>query len=128
MFEYKGWLTLSFDSYEENFEKLQEQILILSEYIIKLNNDFQFAKIINCTENYTLSVVGVLNHENGVLKDVENLLNFVREILPASFGVIYYRDQDGLDYNSYIVIRLAKAKIERQSDYILSPCVPIIEE
>lgn len=128
MFEYKGWLTLSYDTYEEDFLKLQEQIPILNKSIEKFNNIAQFAKIVNCNENYVLSLIGILNHENGKIKELNDLLVFISKILPATYGVIYVRDQDGLDYNNYIVIRLAKGKIERFSDYILSPCLPTIED
>ncbi|PIF45763.1 immunity protein 7 of polymorphic toxin system [Chryseobacterium sp. 52] len=128
MFDYKGWIALSYDSYEEDFVKLKVQISILNERIAKFNSEAQFAKIVNCNENYTLSLIGTLNHENGLIQELKDLLNFIGKILPATYGVIYYRDQDGLDYNSYVVLRLAKSKVEKQTDHILSPCVPIIED
>ncbi|KQT27026.1 hypothetical protein ASG22_20435 [Chryseobacterium sp. Leaf405] len=128
MFDYKGWLTLSYDPYEEDAIKLKEQISDLNEHIINLNNNAQFAKVINCNENYTLSLIGTLNHENGMINELKQLLNFIGKILPGTYGVIYYRDQDGLNYNSYIVLRLAKSKVEILSDYILSPCIPTIED
>ena len=128
MFEYQGWITLSYNTYEEDFINLQEQIIILDKYITNFNNTSQFAKIINCNENYVMSLIGTLNHANGVLKEIENLLDLVRKLLPASFGIIYYRDQDGAYYNNYFIIRLAKGKLEKITDNVLSPCFPLIED
>lgn len=128
MFEYKGWITLSSDSYEENFSRLKEQVAFLEKDIIKFNGSSQFSKIINCNEDYTLSLIGVLNHENGIVKEIKDLLHHIAEVLPASFGVIYYRDQEGDYENHYFVIRLAKGKLEEFNDHILSPCFPVIED
>ncbi|MDQ1097180.1 MULTISPECIES: Imm7 family immunity protein [Chryseobacterium] len=127
MFEYKGWITLSFDSYEENFLKLKEQIIFLDECIDKYNNSSQFAKIVNCNENYVLSLIAVTNHENGILEDIKALLSLIAKVLPASYGVIFYRDQEGSHSNNYFVIRLSKGTVEEFTDVILSPCLPVIE-
>lgn len=127
MFEYKGWITLSFDSYEEDFLKLKEQIFFLDKFIDKYNNSSQFAKIVNCNENYVLSLIAVTNHENGILEDIKVLLSLIAKVLPASYGVIFYRDQEGSHSNNYFVIKLSKGTIEEFTDVILSPCLPVIE-
>ncbi len=128
MFEYKGWITLSSDSYEEDFLRLKEQVAFLEKKISKFNSSSQFSKIINCNGDYTMSLIGVLNHENGIIEEIKDLLQHIAEVLPASFGVIYYRDQEGDHENHYFVIRLAKGKLEEFNDHILSPCFPIIED
>lgn len=128
MFEYKGWITLSLNSYEEDFSKLKQQVILLDKYISKFNSTAQFAKIINCNENYILSIMGVLNHENGILLDIETLLKFIGEVLPSSYGIIFHRDQEGEDDNYYITIKMTKGKIEEFKDNILSPCSPVIED
>lgn len=128
MFEYQGWITLSYNTYEEDFIKLQEQIIILEKYISNFNNTSQFTKIVNCNESFVMSLIGVFNHENGILKEIINLLDFISENLPASFGIIYYRNQNGADYNNYFIMRLAKGKLEKMTDNVLSPCFPVIED
>lgn len=127
MFEYKGWITLELDPYEEDFQMLKEQVSLLEKYLNTLNSFSQFSKIVNCNENYILSLIGVLNHENGILEDIKALLRYIGEILPASYGVIYYRDHEGSSHNHYFIIRLAKGKLEEFADTILSPCLPVIE-
>lgn len=128
MFEYKGWITLSSDPYEEDFFRLKEQVAFLEKKISNFNSSSQFSKIINCNEDYTMALIGVLNHENGIIEELKSLLHHIAEVLPASFGVIYYRDQGGNYENHYFVIRLAKGKLEEYNDHILSPCFPIIED
>ncbi|GAB0157211.1 hypothetical protein CHRYSEOSP005_24820 [Chryseobacterium sp. Alg-005] len=128
MFEYKGWVTLSFDPYEEDFPKLKKQVVFLEKNINKFNNSSQFSKIVNCNENYILSLMGVLNHKNGTLEDIKALLCLIGEVLPASYGIIFYRDEEGSNFNNYFIIRLTKGKLEEFTDNLLSPCFPIIED
>lgn len=127
MFEYKGWVTLEFDPYEEDFTKLKEQISLLENTLHTFNNFSQFSTIINCNESYILPLIGVLNHENDILEEMKTLLRYIGEILPASYGVVYYRDHEGSSSNNYFIIRLSKGKLEEFADNILSPCFPIIE-
>lgn len=127
MFEYKGNVSLSFDSYEENFPQLTKGIKILSEKINRYNNTSQFSQIINCNENYELVIVGNLNHENGFLNDLKMLLKFIQEKLPGSYGLIFFRNHENEDHDSFSILRLSKKGIELIKDSLLSPCSYFIE-
>ncbi|SHE56009.1 Imm7 family immunity protein [Chryseobacterium takakiae] len=128
MFEYRGWIVLAFDGYEEDFSKLKDGVAILSKRINIHKNIAQFSQIINSNESYELLMVGNLNHENGFLEDLKSLLNYVKEILPASYGLLFLRNQENEDFDKFSVLRMSKKGIELLEDTLLSPCSEFIED
>ena len=51
------------------------------------------------------------------------------KIAEGSYGLLYiWNDEDSRNYNSFIVHRLARGKVQILQDAMLSPVVPILED
>jgi len=48
--------------------------------------------------------------------------------LPGSWGVIYWRDDEGEPRNAYRIMRIARGQVTWHDDTLLSPCNPVIED
>ena len=58
-----------------------------------------------------------------------NLYNLVAEKAIGSYGLLYvYDDESKSDNNRFVIYKLARGKIEKSADSLLSPCIPTVED
>lgn len=126
MVELHCWITIR-ETYEisddENIEKLlpflNKELNELAYYNIKIKRmNGECYMEFSIFENHFASA-----------KEALNLFTKVGEIAKGSYGLLYiHDDEDKYSYNSFQVWRLARGKITKFDDTILSPYVPTAEE
>lgn len=127
MVEVHSWITLR-ETYkvvdDDNIEALIKQINDEIEKIeypqiqIKVNNG-----------NYYIEFSVYTNHMSSDINDLIVFFGTVGKIAEGSYGLLYIRnDEDSHNYNSFIIHRLARGKVQILQDAMLSPVVPILED
>ena len=127
MVEIHGWITIR-ETYEvtdeENFEMILKQVKVELEKLnycdpqIKWINGECFIEFLSCTNHMSLDV-----------KELLSFFGIVGKVAKGSYGLLYiHNDEDEDNYNSFMVYRLARGKVEIYQDDLLSPIVPTIED
>lgn len=132
MYEYHGWITIreSFsndDEWDSQFDEILDQIkseLKKSD----LGNGLTDIRSVNGSEFFVVG--GFHNHSNGTTDGLLRFFKFVSEKAKGSYGVLYIHDDEDLngEDNEFQVYVLAKGKLEKKKDILLSPYVPVVEE
>lgn len=57
------------------------------------------------------------------------IFRWVSENLPGSYGLLYvHDDEDAEDNNRFVVWKLVRGILTRESDTFLSPFIPVVED
>lgn len=132
MFEYHGWITLRDSFSEENeFESNFDEALSLIEETLlqsELGNGLVDVRAVNGTYYVTLNAFQ--NHEAGLIGRLLQFYRYVAEKAVGSYGLLYiHNDEDASgEDNDFQVYVLAKGRVEKKRDVLLSPYVPTVEE
>lgn len=125
MFEFHGWIVLRYHTQDIN-ETLQDKAY--SKFIDYLK-DVDTEKLSNIKRRNGLdswTITGLHNHRSNYVLDI---YMWVSENLPGSYGLLYvHDDEDAEDNNKFVVWRLARGILTRESDTFLSPYVPVVED
>ena len=87
--------------------------------------------IVPLNGQYFLNITGAFNRRRAEAIFIDDVLEYVRERLPGSWGLLYERDDESAEPDVKNVFRvkvLARGRLTRQIDPFLSPCVPTIED
>lgn len=130
MYEVHGWFCLSESPEEGDIGGLAHAVRQIESMIVERRYDSMALSVRPFNGIYYLTVSGGMNRrrEEGIL--IDDLLEFVRQTLPGSYGLLYERDDETLEppgANSFRVTVLARGRLEVKTDPFLSPCDPVIE-
>ena len=127
MVEVHGWITIR-ETYEatdeENFDEIlklidveMKKLKYCNPQIVRINGEC-FIELLACTNHMSLDV-----------KELISFFEIVGKVAKGSYGLLYvHNDEDKDNYNSFVVHRLARGKVEIYRDTLLSPIVPTIED
>lgn len=134
MVELHGWANIresyfmfDDDTDEDHLEQIVEEIKLK---ILGLQWQSGLADLRVVNDHYHLSINIFTNHRDGRIDDVFRLYEFIADIAPGSYGLMYvYDDEDkqGRD-NEFLVYVLAKGKLTENKDQYLSPYITTVEE
>lgn len=127
MVEVHGWITIR-ETYEVTDEENFDEILnLINVEIKKLNYCNPQIKRIN--GECFIELLACTNHMSLDVKEMISFFDIVGKVAKGSYGLLYlHNDEDKDNYNSFVVYRLARGKVEMYQDSLLSPIVPIIED
>ncbi|SEB20862.1 Imm7 family immunity protein [Paenibacillus sp. 276b] len=130
MYEYHGWATIresaSFEEDEDQYELVIQQ---LKEYVQELEWPSGVLDLRAVNGDFQLWIAGLNNHKPVSKYDPTEVLKKVGEIAPGSYGVLYVRDSDDLEFsNQFKVYSLIRGGITEHHDTFLSPFIPKLED
>jgi hypothetical protein len=138
MYEFHGWFRLAETPDQVNAGGLAEKLAELGPAIAQFGPVGSSAKL-NFAD--TLPCVRITGHTNRVRRDpggdtdVDEFLDELIRLLPASWGMPYERSNDSADEisasaggNSFRVRVLSQGTLTMHADPFLSPCMPVIED
>ena len=131
MYEFHGWVALSDSTYESDFEVVAAGVAELGTLLEGFPSPLVAARIEPRNGQYFLSLEGLTNHKGRVAALLDEVLAYVCERLPGSYGLVYVRDDEGeleADRNVFRVRVIARGGIDERADPFLSPCRPTIED
>jgi hypothetical protein len=127
MFEYHGWISISETTCEaeDNPELLESLITQIARVVRQLQDDFSKVELFTKNGSHYLRLDGDRDHtQYWVLQ----LFEKVGELAKGSYGLLYVRDDEDLEYaNEFQVWRMARGRVSREKDPFLSPCIPVLE-
>ena len=131
MYEYHGWANIRENTFsiEEDEDNISSIIESIRQYISSLKWNSGLLDICPVNGEYHLILTGFSNHSY-VEKDIINLYNFVAEISPGSYGLLYVHDDEDMNGNdnSFSVFVLTRGSLRRHKDPFLSPFIPVVED
>jgi len=125
MFEYHGWLNISNSLDGENEDNL---LSIIKSIKSKFPEGLQTNRLLELRAingDYVLHCAGVSNRHNSEIDFVLSLFHEIPKIAIGTYGLLYIRNTE---LNHFDVYKIAKGKITKLKDTLLSPCIPQIEE
>lgn len=131
MFEFHGWFVIK-ETLEDRFEDNTTQII---SDLRSLLNPLEWASgafdLKPFNGMYCLNITGHANRPRRYHQDIDQLLNFLAQKTPGSYGLLYWRDDEddsSPGRTNFHVRVLARGTIVDRFDPFLSPAVPTIEE
>ncbi|CAN7742779.1 Imm7 family immunity protein [Paenibacillus sp. LjRoot56] len=125
MFEFHGWIVLRYHTHDTS-EVLQDEAYSKFMNYLKVVDTEGLSNIKrrNGLDSWVIS--GLHNHFSSY---VLGIYEWVSENLPGSYGLLYiHDDEDVEDYNKFIVWKLTRGIISRETDSLLSPYIPVVED
>ena len=124
MFEFHGWAVLRGDAERPVPKTFVTTVNAQLEELHDRLSQFQISQVGNGMT--VLTAHGLRNHPQ---QQVFALFEWIAEFSPSSYGLLYVHDDERSGHdNEFVVWRLARGRLEEQSDPFLSPCIPTIEE
>jgi len=132
MYEFHGWFGLS-ESTEETdvggFHPALNELKVLLDSFTSPST--VRAALFPLNGEYFLTITAFVNRRRSEAEHIEQILQFVAERLPGSWGLTHERDDEIIDWpgpNAYRVRYLTRGHLEVRGDPFLSPCRPTIED
>lgn len=127
MVEMHGWITI-----RETYEVTDEDNL--NAIVDEVNSELEKLKYINPKvkwmngEGY-LQFALFTNHWSGDCQELVSVYYLIAKKAVGSYGLLYVHDDESKDdCNSFVVYKLARGKVERITDTLLSPFIPTVED
>ena len=131
MYDYHLWIILRESTEESDCGSLHKKINDLQH----LADQKLICKPSMCIHDINYSVVmqcsGGANHRGNDHQSLLEVLEWIAEALPGSYGLVYWSDDEipGRSiFDGYRVIILARGRLEERCDPFLSPIAPIVED
>lgn len=127
MVEMHGWVTIR-DTYKDTFIDNMDQV------VKELVQEFKTIKYLNPEIKWMdgtayLELSLFTNHWSEDCKEMLKLYEIIADKAEGSYGVLYVNDDEDNDlFNEFVVYRIVRGKVEKFSDKLLSPCIPVIED
>ena len=127
MVELHGWITIRENYKETDEDNIYEIVDDINRVIYELGYPELKAKWMNGECCFQCSFY--TNHWDGRIQNIINLYNLVAEKAIGSYGLLYvYDDESKSDNNRFVIYKLARGKIEKSADSLLSPFIPTVED
>lgn len=130
MFEFHGWATIRQNTADSDQEQLD---IIIQKIQLKITEFAWGSGLLSLNAangSYYLHVGGFTNRRGDEAAEIVELYQWIGEIAPGSYGLLYTRDDEnmeGTDYEFRVQV-LSRGHLEDQRDPFLSPCIPVIED
>lgn len=129
MIDFHGWVVLSDATDESDDEVTDERVRVVRDEAERLRLGSVTVAVGAVGGMWTLSIHGVANHRSEEHAAIEAFLARTAELLPGSWGTVYWRDDELPDTgNAYRVLVIARGTTRWHDDRLLSPCNPVIED
>jgi hypothetical protein len=125
MFEFHGWIVLRYHTHDTN-ETLQDiAYSAFTNYLKDVDTEgLSNIKRRNGLDSWTIT--GLHNHRSNYVLEIYRWLSVN---LPGSYGLLYvHDDEDTENSNKFVVWRLTRGILTRESDTLLSPYIPVVED
>ena len=127
MVELHGWITIRENYKETDEDNIYEIVDDINRVIYELGYPELKAKWMNGECCFQCSFY--TNHWDGRITDILNIYELVAEKAIGSYGLLYvYDDESKSDNNRFVIYKLARGKIEKSADSLLSPFIPTVED
>lgn len=128
MFEYHGWATVraSFSDDADESKAIEE----VKRFINDLAWPTGVLDIRAVNGEYHLWLAGFDNHKPHTIYDPVRVFNHICRIVPASYGVLYVRDDEDMEGhdNEFRVYAMSRGNLTEKEDTLLSPFIPTVED
>jgi hypothetical protein len=127
MFEYHGWVTVWEGSSESEDDSALREINCreIEAAIKEYKDDMCRVELYHQNGSPYVRLDGNRNHYKSWVLD---LFKQIGQIAKGSHGLLYIRDDENPEYeNEFQVWRMARGKVAKMKDTLLSPCDPVIE-
>jgi hypothetical protein len=131
MHEFHGWFEVSESTDEGDAGTLASGIQELGERVAGIDWATGAASLLGLNGTYFLRVDGLINRVRDEADELYDLLGFVAERFPGSYGLLYERADEFPDppgTKAFRVQVMARGKISVRLDPFLSPVNPVIED
>ncbi len=131
MYQFNGWFAVSDDPYESESARMKEIAAELEGVVGRVDWPNGFAAVRWLGGSCFLHVAGAANRPAGYREELHDVVTFLAEQAPGTYGVLYSRDDEDPDIeyrNAFRVLVLAKGEAQWRDDPFLSPIVPTIED
>jgi Immunity protein 7 len=135
VFEFHGWFNISESAH---FIEKDETTLIAREikkHIAALGwgngENNVHIDILGMNGSFILRLSGVKNHRGVIYDEVDQLLNWIVKLAPGSYGLLYWRDDEGdtpAGPDNFQVKVMSRGQIVTRFDPFLSPFFPVVED
>lgn len=127
MVEIHGWITIR-ETYKvidtDETDKIIKSLVKDLKNIEYLNPEIKW---MNGQSYLQLSLYS--NHWGEDCDEIIKIYKLIADKAEGSYGLLYvYNDEDRINFNEFIVYRLARGKVEAYKDKYLSPYIPVIED
>src|SRR3954453_7046207 len=129
MYEFHGWFGIAETTEGEDEGGLEPRLRELEGVLETFEWPTAKWQLLNLNGTHYVTVSGLVNRMRFEAKNVSQLLAFLAETLPGSYGLLYERGAEmpppaGRD--SFRVRVLARGALNEQLDPFLSPIIPTI--
>ncbi|TLS51716.1 hypothetical protein FE782_14590 [Paenibacillus antri] len=125
MFEFHGWIVLRYHTHDTN-ELLQDKAYKNFINYLKDADTERLSNSIRRNGQDSWTITGLHNHRSSYVLDI---YKWVSENLPGSYGLLYMHDDEDAEYNNtFVVWKLVRGILTRETDPFLSPYVPVVED
>jgi hypothetical protein len=131
VYEFHAWLRLAEDPYEDELDRREELVGSLRKALPE-NPQHSIFAVLALNGSYQLSMNGFAHRRvRAEAVKFNELIDMVLRIFPASYGLIYERDdetQDPPGGNAFKVRVVRRGIITEVADPFFSPLNPIVED
>jgi hypothetical protein len=128
--EIYGWINIKFpysNTEDAGEEQLTTFIPLIKKKVETINGSQKNMSIRVVNGNVLFICNAILNHESQEFSEIIEICKFISTRTKGSYGVVYIRNSEK-DPNKFNIIRIAKGQMDEKEDYLLSPCIPTIED
>ena len=131
MYEFHGWFGIAESPEEADTGDLEPRVRELEALLETFTWPTARWQLFNLNGMYYVTVNGLVNRMRFEAGNLDELLSFLADALPGSYGLLYERAPDmplPAGQDSFRVRVLAKGKVREEVDSLLSPINPTIED
>ena len=132
MYEFHGWCSLrgSPAGRDDDTQRARGLELVKS-FVDTLDWSNGFCALSLYDGEYFIHLGGFHNRPRGTASDLKHLLELVARVLPDSYGLVYWKDDEDPappGFNNWHVRVLACGSVQERFDPFLSPTTPVTED
>jgi hypothetical protein len=131
MHEFHAWIGLAESTVEDDDSALRSAVNEIERLVAEPVWPAARFEVLNLNGRYFFSASGYVNRRRGEGGFLDELLGMIVALLPASWGLVYDRDDEmpePVGPNRFRVRIVARGVITEAADPFLSPCRPVIED
>ena len=131
MYEFHGWFSLAESTREPNEGQIETAVAGMRPLLQQFEPHRSNADLRPLNGEYFLTVNGLLNREIDEARTLDELLSYLAEHLPGSWGLLYDRNDEWAEgdfVGEFRVRVLARGVVTVRRDPFVSPWQPVIED
>lgn len=131
MYEVHGWFGLAESTEEADVGGLPTAVERLRQRITNHQQSSLTISLDILNGQPFLAITGNPNRPRETPRFLGDLLELIRRELPGSWGILYERDDESVEWpgsNAFKVTVMARGRLSLRDDPFLSPCNPTIED